>query len=322
MLTHSHMAYPSLKYETIAVIAIAIGAIDAAADIGRSVDCLELRPLHVNSGKLLGCDLVDLGCDGSQHVVDIAHNLTCLSGVVGGCAKLTDDVGLSVNLGLHLALFEVAELVVNHRRLVGNRSGDSRSVAVSLTGQSVGLLDGANLCLISLLDGEELLLAAAVLECADYACVAGSDLVDNLRHGYRLLESEGAQSVLYIQHTSVDEVEILAECGGEVGDGGARSLTLRGDGIHNEFASAIVIELVGEESSGPCATAKAAAPVASVPSEHRSDDCEAEEVSDRIEGAEASAKAPEGRSGVRITRVVRRHDNSTVVCHFRLELKS
>ena len=155
------MAQPSLKYQTVAVaIAVAIGAVDAAADIRSGVDCLELRPLHVDSGELLCGNLVDLGCDGGQHAVDIAHNLASLSCVVGSAAELADGIGLASDGGLHFALLEVTELVVDHRGLSGNSCCDGCSVAVSLTGQSVGLLDGADLGLVALLHGEKLLLAA------------------------------------------------------------------------------------------------------------------------------------------------------------------
>ena len=267
-ITHGQIL---LENKAVVAVAVTVSAVDAAADVRGGVDSLKLGPLDVDSGELLGRDLVNLLGQRSHNAVDITRNGGSLVGVVNLATELADDVGLGVDLGLHLALLQITELLVDHCGLIGNRRSDGRGVAISLAGESGGLLESADLSLVTLLYRQKLLLAAAVLEGADDAGVAGSDLVDDLRDGDRLLEGQGLESVLDVLHTRVDKVEILPKSSRKVGDGRASRLTLGGDSVHNELASAVVVELVGEKPGSSGATAKAteaAAPVTSAPSEH------------------------------------------------------
>ena len=260
-----------LENKPVVAVAVTVSAVDAAADIRGGVDSLKLGPLDVDSGELLGCDLVNLLGQRSHNAVDITRNGGSLVGVVNLATELADDVGLGVDLGLHLALLQITELVVDHSGLVGDSRCDGGGVAVGLPSESGGLLQRAELRLIALLDGEKFLVAAALLEVADDAGVAGSDLVDDLRNGDGLLESESAESVLDVGHTCVYEVEVLSEGCRQALDRGAGRLALRSNCVHDELSSAVVVELVGEKPGSSGATAKAteaAAPVTSAPTEH------------------------------------------------------
>lgn len=260
-----------LENKSVVPVTVAVSAVDAAADVRSGVDGLKLRPLDVDGRKLLGRDLVNLLGQRGHNAVDIAGDGGSLVGVVDLATELADDVGLGVDLGLHLTLLQITELVVDHSGLVGDSRCDGGGVAVGLTSESGGLLQRAELCLVALLDGEKFLVAAALLEVADDAGVTRCDSVHDLGDGDGLLESQGLESVLDVLHRAVDKVEVLTESGSKVGDGRASRLTLGGDSVHNELASAVVVELVGEKPGSSGATAKAteaAAPVTSAPSEH------------------------------------------------------
>ena len=79
--------------------------------------------------------------------------------------------------------------------------------------------------------------------------------------GYRLMEGEGGKSRLESLDRTVHQVEVLAKHGREVLDGCTRGLSVGVDRVHEELTTAVVVDLVGEET-GAGATAKSAEAVA------------------------------------------------------------
>lgn len=91
---------------------------------------------------------------------------------------------------------------------------------------------------------------------------------------------------------------------------------LQDEGDGEQLASAI-LGILGKGGEARVAIMAAVATETVVaPAEHGSNDCETEEVGNRIEGAKAVAKAPHRRIGVaRILVALRENDSTTIFCH-------
>lgn len=134
-------------------------------------------------------------------------------------------------------------------KVIGDGVRDGTGIAVSLRSESIGLLKGAELGLIPLLSRQKAILAATLGQLGGKCTVAGLDGVDDLRDGDGLLECEAGKARLQGLDRAVDQIEVLAKHGRETLSRGTGCFTLRGDRIHEEFPTGVVVNLVGKETS-------------------------------------------------------------------------
>ena len=192
-----------------------------------------MRPDYRHGLRGLGKKNAHLIGDRSEH----RSKLSRLIGIVNLTAELTDDVALRVDLVLHVTLLGCAELL-DHRSLEV-RDG---------IGERVGLVQRSKLTLITLLGHQLLHVAAALTQLGSEIGIARLDSVLDLKSGHAGLGSKSGDAVTDTLNTGIDEIEILTERVSKVLDSGTGSLAIRVDGVHQEFATGIVVHLVGKES--------------------------------------------------------------------------
>ena len=308
--------YSTESGNTTTVVAVEATLVVATAHIGSRVDCGQVGPDHGDGLGLLAPDVVDLLLDGSEHGCDGSG----LAVIVDLTAELGDDLALAVDLGLHVAFLGVAELLDNGGLEVGDRVDVALACAIDGTTEGVGLLDGAELVLVTLGGDEELVLAAALAELAGEIGVARLDRVDDLEGGHSGLCGEGSDTVADSADTGVDEVKVLPEHRGEVLGRRPSGLTLGGDGVHQQLPAGVVVDLVGEETgagsaiAAPSATSKetAESTVVDEGSEKEAEDTGAETSAPASETSIAAAcEQPRPEVVVLISRI----RNVSYICH-------
>ena len=152
-------------------------------------------------------NLDQLGLQRGNH----GCNLCSLCCVVLGVAELGDDVGLRVNLRLHLTLADFTELA-GHVSLQGCDSvGDGAAVAVDGTAEGLGLLHVLYAALVALLCGQKTVLAAAVCKLCGKVFVAADDGVYDLQRCGGVLYCHVVEDGVHRAELCTDGGEVLTK---------------------------------------------------------------------------------------------------------------